>query len=73
MKKHGEEVSMVAVVAKDLRVGDLVIVGPAETETVVGVALTFHCWTVHLTTAKGGTFDLPADLELEVLRTGESQ
>jgi len=63
-----------------MQVGDLVILGPASalledgefseliTEEVVGVSINVPYRTVDLRTADRAVFDIPMDLEIEIIR-----
>lgn len=64
---------------KEMQVGDLVVFGPATafagvqgvellTEEVVGVAINLPHRTVDLRTESRAVFDIPMDLEIEVVR-----
>lgn len=64
---------------KEMQVGDRVIFGPASafsnlqerellTEEVIGVAINLPYRTVDLRTVTRAVFDIPMDLEIEIIR-----
>lgn len=63
---------------KEMQVGDLVIFGPASafagaqvdllTEEVVGISINLPYRTVDLRTATRAVFDIPMDMQIEIIR-----